>query len=95
MVGLDGGGMLQEGIAAGHPRDRQRLQLGIRQTAVAFALVLPDAVKHLHAAHEADQEAAFTVLGRLKQLGHPFGAVLVVPQGEESGAVEQPTAAHT
>jgi hypothetical protein len=39
-------------------------------------------IEHFHAAHEAHQAAAFAVSGRLKQLGHPFGAVLVVPQGE-------------
>jgi hypothetical protein len=34
-------------------------------------------IEHFHAAHEADQAAAFAASGCLKQLGHPFGRVFV------------------
>jgi hypothetical protein len=58
-------------------------------------------IEHFHAAHEADQAAAFAASGCLKQLGHPFGRVFVgghhqqidireaIPVAPDQGAVAE------
>jgi hypothetical protein len=50
-------------------------------------------IEHLHAAHEADQAAAFAASGCLEQLGHPFGAVFLAPV--ELAFLQQPGGAAT